>query len=199
MVFCPHCGREVRATPHRPGYLAPTGPVSLPKQKSDTNVLVLIILIVVIVLVLPIFLAMILYVGVLEFGGDQQATPAASISRQTIVYGQKFTVFSMSSETLWSDVGIGVSDGHDVTFWSPSSSALAGGVTIVDSLGSATLGALALWCNVTDLEGNGVIDMGDSVTITTGSSPTFSAATTYTVWLLFEPTSVKIAQISFSG
>jgi hypothetical protein len=171
----------------------------LPKQKSDTNVLVLIILIVVIVLVLPIFLAMILYVGVLEFGGDQQATPAASISRQTIVYGQKFTVFSMSSETLWSDVGIGVSDGHDVTFWSPSSSALAGGVTIVDSLGSATLGALALWCNVTDLEGNGVIDMGDSVTITTGSSPTFSAATTYTVWLLFEPTSVKIAQISFSG
>jgi len=198
-VFCPHCGREVRATPHRPGYLAPTGPVTVARHKDDTNILVLIILVVVIVLVLPIFLAMILYVGVLEFGGEQQTTPQAALATQTVPWGQKLWVTSISSETSWSDVEVAISDDLETAFWNPLSSSLDDGATAVAELGQATLGALTLWCNVTDLEGNGAIDFGDSVTITTGSSLTFSADTTYTVWLLFEPTSLRITQISFVG
>lgn len=199
MVFCPHCGREVRASAHRPGYLAPTGPVSVPRHKEDTNILVIVVLVVAILVLLPVFLAMILYVGVLEFGSDQRTTPQALLTAQTVTWGKKFSVVSITTTTSWNDVEIAISEDDVSAVWSPLSTSLAGGATAVASLGQRTLGTLTLWCNVTDLAGNGMIDVGDSFTMTTVGSATFSASTAYTVWLLYEPTSVRMAQVSFVG
>lgn len=197
MVFCPHCGREVRASPHRPGYLAPTGPVSMPKRKGRTNTPLLVILIVVIVLLVPVLVA-VLYLSVLEFNGDME-TPLMVVSRQPVEHGQEFSVVSISKETTWSDLEIMITDGTSSSSWTPSASTLDDGGVQTASLGQVSLGSLVLWCNVTDIEGNGVIDKDDSITVSSGSSSSFSPDTTYQVLFLWEPAAATMGQISFSG
>ncbi len=197
MVFCPHCGREVKASAHRPGYIAPAGPISAVKQKGETNMLLIVILVIVVVLMVPVLVA-VLYLSVLEFG-DGMETPLVTLSKQPVASGQKLSVVSVSMETTWSDLEIIITEGTNHSSWSPSASDLDAGTAQTSYLGQAALGSLILWCNVTDLEGNGLIDMGDSITITSGSSPAFSSSTVYQVLLLWEPAAVTMGQISFTG
>ena len=59
--------------------------------------------------------------------------------------------------------------------------------------------SLQVWCNATDLAGNGRVNGEDFFKFTTASEATFGASTTYTVTIMFEPTGDKAGTISIIG
>ena len=61
------------------------------------------------------------------------------------------------------------------------------------------LGSLSIYCNVTDLIGNGYVNQGDYFTFTTPSSSTFAPYTTYTVTIMHDPTAAETCHTSFAG
>ena len=70
--------------------------------------------------------------------------------------------------------------------------------TVTHCIGSRALGTLTVWMNATDLAGNGYVNQGDSVTLTTAGG-LFSKSTTYTISLLYKPTGDTIVSQSFTG
>ena len=147
--------------------------------------------------VTPIVLSAVLYFMVLGFGGTSTQTPTSSITTSTVMNGEKLTFTPMSMDTLWSDVTVLLSDGYNVAAWSPQIDTLYGVGTIVWVGGSQMLGALDVFANVTDLAGNGYVNQGDYFTLTAGGG-SFSALTTYTVTIMFNPTSDEICHSVFT-
>jgi FlaG/FlaF family flagellin (archaellin) len=145
-------------------------------------------------------LSALLYVLTLGYSSDGPGqTPAASLTKTTIANGVKFTVNAVSRTTTWSDVEIFLSDGADFGDWSPSAAYLSGSGVLTETFAAITMGDLAIFCNVTDLAGNGNINAGDYFTFTTGSAQMFSSATTYTVTLMYEPTAEQMCNVYFTG
>lgn len=144
-------------------------------------------------------LAAALYLMVLGFGGTPgpSATPIAVMSDTPTVDGVKVTFMSVSEEVPWSDVTLLLSDNMNFAAWHPVSSDLTGTVFEQEDYGSDMLGSLIVSLTVTDLAGNGVVDGGDYFVLT--SSPSFSAVTTYTVTIVWEPSDGNIGMVSFSG
>lgn len=149
-------------------------------------------------ILISIGLAAALYVMVLGFGGESgQQTPIAMLSNMQTVDGRKVTFISVSEEVPWSDVTLLLSDNVNSASWHPVSSDLTGAVFAQEDYGSDTLGILTVSLTVTDLSGNGVVDGGDYFVLT--PSPSFNAATTYTVTVMWEPSGGNMGQAYFSG
>ena len=70
-------------------------------------------------------------------------------------------------------------------------SGLITGSRININFSDASLGPLAVLCNLMDLEGNGYANRGDLFILTTSGAQRFSATTNYSVVVLFEPTAVS--------
>jgi flagellin-like protein len=150
---------------------------------------------------ITVVLAAVLYVMVLGFGGTSTQTPTSSITKSSVTYGVKYTFAPMSKDTPWSDVTILLQDasGNTAT-WSPVTTDLDNGTTAKKPFTAVALGTITnVWCNVTDLAGNGYVNQGDFVTFQTGSANTFSSAITYTVTIMHDPTSAEICHASFNG
>ena len=132
--------------------------------------------------------------------GEPQ-TPTSSITKSTVSYGVKYTFGPINEDTPWSDVTILLQDefGNTVV-WSPLTTDLDGGTTIRKSFAAVALGSITrVWCNITDLAGNGYWNQGDSVTFTTGSTSMFSPAVTYTVTIMHDPSASEICHATFNG
>ena len=125
--------------------------------------------------------------------------PAAILSKATVTYGVKINIVAITQQTSWNNITILLTDGTNTVSWAPLTSDLDGGATVKYSGAMKALGTVSVWCNITDLAGNGYANQGDFFTLTTGSDPTFSASTTYTATLLHDPTSSQIVNISFVG
>ncbi len=149
---------------------------------------------------ITVVLAAVLYVMVLGFGGTTSQTPTSSVTKSTVNYGVKYMFAPMSKDTPWGDVTILLQDqaGNPVS-WAPLTTNLDNGTTDRYFGGSKALGAMTVWCNITDLAGNGYVNQGDFVTFTTGSASTFSASTTYTVTIMHDPSSAEVCHASFNG
>ena len=154
-------------------------------------------------ILLSVVLAALLYVMVLGFGESFGEPPVLSISRVACTAGYKFILTTPTMTTAWSDVGIVLSSATDSpVYWGnfttgdlvePSGSA-------VWHYGSAsTLGDMEVWLNITDLEGDGQIGLGDYFTITCGGLPSWSAGTTYSVSLIYQPLDMQMAITHFTG
>ncbi len=153
-------------------------------------------------MVLNVGLAALLYFMVLGFGGTSDHTPAVMvISKTTIPDGFKFTLSAATSQVVWSDVAIQVSDGMDFATWRPNSEDLTSSSAYPVTYSYGTRGGLTgidVEMNMTDLAGNGMINNGDYFTLT-ATDGAFSASTTYTLTLIFEPTGGDMMWYSFTG
>jgi len=102
-------------------------------------------------------------------------------------------------ETPWSEVKLVLDDGLNTTTWQPDSISLATGSAAKAVLASQSMGTLTVFCNITDLDGNGYINRGDTVVFTTGGAEKFSSSVSYNVTIMFNPTDGEIATTTSHG
>ncbi len=150
---------------------------------------------------ITVVLAAVLYVMVLGFGGTGTTAPTTSLVKKTPApsYGVKYEFVSPSKEVSWTDLSIQLNDGTNTVSWAPTKEDLDGGTSVTWAGGAKTLGSLSVYCNITDLVGNGNVNGGDYFTFTTPSSPTFSVGTTYYVSIIYDVTADKIYDTTFTG
>jgi flagellin-like protein len=151
---------------------------------------------------ITVVLAAVLYVMVLGFGGTSTQSPTTSLAKKTPSpsYGVKYEFVSISKTTSWDDVTIQLNAGTTTIQWQPVKADLtnaAGSQT--KAFASQALGTLTVWCNITDLTGNGNVNGGDYFTFTTGSAATFSSSVTYTISIIYDPGPEKIFDTTFTG
>ncbi len=126
-------------------------------------------------------------------------TPTSVLTKSTVSSGLKLTFAApMSVDTQWDDITILLSDGTNTVQWSPATASLSGGIACMQLLGAEALGSLTVYCNVTDLAGNGYVNQGDYFVLTTGGG-SFSSVTTYTVTIMYDPTATEVCRINFIG
>lgn len=125
-------------------------------------------------------------------------TPTSALTKSIVSSGVKLTFAPMSVDTQWDDITILLSDGTNTVQWSPATASLSSGVASMQLCGAGTLGSLTVYCNVTDLAGNGYVNQGDYIVLTTGGG-SFSSATTYTVTIMYDPTTTEVCRINFIG
>jgi hypothetical protein len=189
--FCERCGLQVGIPPFKSSQLRP-------QPAKDNKVLWIVAIVVILVVVVPVVLSAVLYFMVLGFDGTATQTPTSSLMKSTVTGGDKFTFAPMSMDTPWSDVTIMLSDWSSTVFWSPLTTDLTDATT-AEWVGEwQMLGTLNVFANITDLAGNGYVNQGDYITLTVGGGA-FSAATTYTVAILHEPTGAEVCHTYFQG
>ena len=147
---------------------------------------------------ITVVLAAVLYVMVLGFGGTSAQTPESFLTKSTVSSGLELSFGPVSADMQWSDVTILLSDGTSTVHWSPATTSLDNATTSKQLLGTCTLGSLTVYCNVTDLAGNGYVNQGDYFVLTTAGG-SFSAATTYICAITYDPTGDEICHITFNG
>jgi flagellin-like protein len=149
---------------------------------------------------ITVVLAAVLYVMVLGFGGTS-STPGINVLRKTSVgTGFKIEFTAPTAEVKWSDVTIQLSSGADTVSWNDMTTELLTSTTqpAVWHGAQKTAGSLVgVYLNITDLAANGAMSNGDYVTIQMPSG--FASSTTYTLTLLYEPTSGSMLAYSFTG
>ena len=149
---------------------------------------------------ITVVLAAVLYVMVLGFGGDTTTTPTSSLTKSTVTSGVKLTFAPVSVDTQWDDITILLSDGTDTTQWTPATASLDNTTTSKQllALGTDAL-SLSVYCNVTDLAGNGYVNQGDYFTLISGTGGPFSTATTYTATIMYDPSAGEMCHQTFQG
>jgi flagellin-like protein len=149
---------------------------------------------------ITVVLAAVLYVMVLGFGGTSTQTPTSSLTKSTVTGGDKFTFAPMSKDTPWSDASILLTDGSATKTWTPLTTDLDNGTTARFNVVTAAANLGTKWVNLTivDLAGNGYINQGDYITLTTGTG-VFSNTVTYTVTIMHDPSSAAICHLDFQG
>ncbi len=150
---------------------------------------------------ITVVLAAVLYVMVLGFGGTS-STPGINVLRKSSLgSGFKVEFTAPTSEVAWSDVTVQLSDGTNTVSWNTFTTELLTNTNppaVWNTGPTKTLGALTVYLNITDLAGNGRMSNGDYVTLqTTGGA--FATSTTYTLTLLYDPTSGSMLAYTFTG
>lgn len=125
-------------------------------------------------------------------------TPAATMNYVAYSTGYKFTISTFPVPVNWSDVAIMLYDGIFPSLWFPSSDALNDGVPTIQSFDPAYIITCNVFLNVTDIAGNGEINVGDYFTLTTGDG-TWDPWTEYTVSLIYLPNGGTICEMTFAG
>lgn len=106
---------------------------------------------------------------------------------------------SQSMDISWDDITITLSDEGNATTWNTTSAGLTGiGVTAMRFPGTS-LGNLTVWCNVTDMGGDGLLGSGDAVYLSTPSNLTFSSSVAYLITITHETLAVNLYQATFWG
>jgi hypothetical protein len=144
--------------------------------------------------------AALLYLMVLGFGGTDGAPAIQVLNRSSVPGGFKIAFTSPTSEVVWSDVMMTLSDGWETVSWHPTTQELTSTYPPTTwRFGSGQqMGAIDVWLNVTDLAANGRVGNGDYITLTT-SGGQFSMSTTYTLTLIYEPTGSAMVNYNFTG
>lgn len=127
-------------------------------------------------------------------------TPIATLSRSIFTNGVRITIASITrTDVPWDDVGVDLSAPGYSVGWYPTDD-LATGSAVTSNYSDLPLGPIDVCCWFTDLTGNGFVNSGDYFTLFTyGGAPTFSAAVTYSVDLVYEPNGSHMATMTFTG
>ncbi len=149
---------------------------------------------------ITVVLAATLYIMAFGFGGGStNLPPAASMTKNSISDGFRWTFTPFSKDTTWGDIYIIVTDGTNSTLFNFTTSALtspSGAITVL--VGSHAMGPLTLFVNATDLAGNGYVNQGDSIAITT-SGGHFLSIVTYEIDLMDRNSGGLIHGMPFQG
>jgi len=129
--------------------------------------------------------------------------PSAVMVSTDIDNGVKLTISSISKSVAWVNTAIVLFDQTDSGNWTPTGHGLtnppgeSGAKT--EELGSNVLGSVTIWCNVTDLDGNGIVSPGDYFTLTTTSYSTFFSTTPCAVGLICETYGTTMCYQGYGG
>jgi hypothetical protein len=136
---------------------------------------------------------------------DSQETPRTGPGhfprKNPVPFGFNFYV-TPALRIPWTDLTFQLSEGANATSWSnlTSQDLTSSQKNITWHYGQPkTLSNLSIWFNVTDALGNGRWDSFDAISFTTGSANRFSANTTYTLSILYEPTGGSLLSLTFYG
>lgn len=218
---CPYCGHDFRAVPQAQGgekyspgiravlyvssilvWLAGViiGIVLITRDDPESKRVGKICLVLgVISVIVVVGMSAALYVMVRGLGddGDSSATPTVALVRYNIGDDVKYMLTSPSSEMPWSDLSILLSDGTTTVSWSPVSSDMTGVVGETEEYAEKSLTSISVSLTITDLAGDGEVGMGDSILLS--PVPSFNAAASYTLTLIWEPTGERVWTGTFSG
>jgi hypothetical protein len=100
-------------------------------------------------------------------------------------------------DVKWDEVAVTIDDGTNMVEWQLDGVDLDSGERILWTSSNATLGALVLRCIVTDLQGNGLVNSGDSLQITVVSAGGFDTGTGYTAAVHYLPTDTDMYSLTF--
>jgi hypothetical protein len=117
-------------------------------------------------------------------------------------FGPAHTGFNQTylpMSTRWDDVGIELRDGNKTVTWSPSGSLLRTGARCTQSFASVDLSNITIYCNITDLDGNGYLNRGDEFSIRTAGPDRFLQSEDYTLRVIYEPYDGDVFSYSFRG
>ncbi len=119
-------------------------------------------------------------------------------TRSTYPGGLRFTIGPVSTKTQWGDMKVLLQNGSTIDVWSLTTAGLTGAAGKALN-GSAQVigGGKSVYLNVTDKAGNGYVNGGDYITLEPDTA--FSAASSYTLTLLYVPTGSEMAHWSFTG
>ncbi len=136
----------------------------------------------------------VIVLAILLQGGSPttSGTPNARYSETPLTGGIAVTILEITrSHIPWDDVRIRLTDGVIVMQWSPSSSHLDNGSSATERYNTGSLGTVPVELSVTDLAGNGQLDVSDFFTVIMGQS---SSQVNYTIGLIYEPTGDFLGQ-----
>lgn len=128
--------------------------------------------------------------------------PTATLTLSTVDYGYKFTFDATSTLLEWSDTLVYVDDGEYLTgFWVSSEDLTSVSPPVSMMVEEKSLYYVWVYCNFTDLKGNGLVDNDDFFTLTAGflswEGPFLERA--YNVTVKYSPTYGEICHASFIG
>lgn len=152
---------------------------------------------------ITVVLAATLYVVAFGFGANTNTPPIADFSKSSIQNGFKFVFTPFSRDTTWDKLSIVLTDdSHAISFNNTTAVSMSGSganiKTVTHCFGSRLLGSLPVWMNATDLAGNGYVNQGDFVALTT-SGGHFANNVTYTIFMVYKPTGDTITSQQFLG
>lgn len=116
-------------------------------------------------------------------------TPNARLARSHIENGTRFTVTDLVGNAEWGNVTVQLtSDDYYQNFiqLQPLTSDLTGPGTTTKGYDDVALGNITVRCQLVDKTGNGRLDLGDSIALTSINSTTFETGTHYAVSLINE-------------
>lgn len=146
---------------------------------------------------ITVVLAAVLYVMVLGFGGTSTTTPGMQITSRTAISspeGYKFLLSAPTKTVAWTDLTIILQTGTSSGSWTTADALLLDNATVsVQHLGSATVG-VAFTATITDMGGNGEINLGDYIVISGAFTPA-----SYTVTLQDEATQGAMVSMTWSA
>jgi hypothetical protein len=117
--------------------------------------------------------------------------PNFKLIQTNLTNGVKFAISNLTKIDPWSTWIIELNDSLYHGSWQPSSESLSGGAAIRVDLGPVHLGnGRQVDCQITDLTGNGAMDIGDSFVLT-------GTPGTYTVQFVFEQNGYHMASAVF--
>ena len=93
----------------------------------------------------------------------------------------------------WSDFAVWLTDGLDYAGWSMNAQDLDSGTMTRYDYGPTPFGTLTVFLNVTDVAGNGVIDEGDKLEITSGGGE-FAEHDIYLVQIIWRATDMALSE-----
>ena len=129
------------------------------------------------------------------------AAPATALYHSKLPAGAGINwTWDEPSEPLeWDELTILLTDGSSTVNWSLTMEGLDGGAFNTSQFGYRVLGALTIYLNITDVDGNGAMNSTDYFLFTT-SGGKFNPAGNYVMTLMYEPTEIDIvAEMAFNG
>ena len=217
---CPYCGHDYRSQSAMPSAAIGTGlrilfyvlsfiiPIAgfiigaiyyAKPDRESKHVGKICLVLAIAAILLFVGLAAVMYIMVLGFSSGPPPFPVCTLAKSPVPNGVRFTFVSITQEPTWSDITIMLNDGSNLVDWSPSMTHLSEDPGALEQFVPVAFGSMLVFCNVTDLGGNGLINGGDYFTLTTSSAITFSPSTTYTVTIVYEPTAEAIGRLHFTG
>ena len=141
----------------------------------------------------------------LDLGFLFSEAPVFELNASDYGNGWKLSVTSIndgspsSGSVSWTDLRMTLHDGSSTASWETESFHLDNGTYCEQTFSPQLVGDITVTCSVVDLAGNGYLNVGDFILITTGTNHTFSSSLTYTLYMLYQPTSSLASEVELQG
>jgi hypothetical protein len=104
-----------------------------------------------------------------------------------------------SGSISWGDLRIMLHEENGSASWETESFQLDNGTYCEQVFSPRLIGDITVNFSAVDLAGNGYLNVGDFILITTGTDHTFSSSATYTLYMLYQPTSSLASEVELQG